>query len=74
MASERRKKQADSSLSVRDLRRFNGLSLDEVANEARVDPTWLSRAERGRRPMTAERERAIREAVARLIERRKAVA
>ena len=48
---------------LRRLRDTYGLSLDLVAQKAGVDRTWLSRAERGFRPMSPEQMAAIRAAI-----------
>jgi len=48
---------------LRRLRDAYGLNLDEVAKKAGLDPSWLSRAERGFRPMTPEQMAAIRAAI-----------
>ena len=53
---------------LRRLRDTYGLSLDQVAQEAGVDQTWLSRAERGFRPMSGEQMVAIRSAIDELAE------
>ena len=55
---------------LRQLREARGLNLDEVANEADIDPTWLSRVERRLRPMTPEQITAIREAIEAIVARR----
>lgn len=55
---------------MRRRREWNGLSLDVVAAEAGVEQSWLSRAERGLRPMTREQVAQINAAIDRLIERR----
>lgn len=60
----------DHAPSLRDAREWNGLTLDEVAAEASVDPTWLSRAERGYRPISLGQQQAIRDAIARIVARR----
>jgi len=48
---------------LRRLREAYGLNLDEVAKKTGFDPSWLSRAERGFRPMTPEQMATIRAAI-----------
>ena len=58
-------------LRLRRLRRDNGITLDQVVAEAGLsDVTWLSRAERGFRPIGEEQAEAIRLAVERIVARR----
>jgi len=61
---------ASTPTGLRQLREIRGLNLHEVANEAGIDPTWLSRAERTLLPMTAEQMSAIREAIETIVTRR----
>ena len=48
---------------LRRLRETYGLSLDQVAQKAGVDRSWLSRAERGFRPMNPDQMGALRTAI-----------
>lgn len=48
---------------LRRLRKAWGLNLDQVAQGAGIDPTWLSRAERGLIPMSSEQITRIRKAI-----------
>jgi hypothetical protein len=77
MAQKVSKSQTKSPLPLRELREWNGLTLDQVMVEVHADSpipgmdvTSLSRAERGFRNLSEGQERAIREAIARLIARR----
>jgi len=61
---------ADHTLSLREARAWNGITLDDLAKETGFSSSWLNRAERGYRTVSPEREQAIREAIARIIARR----
>ena len=54
---------ASTPAGLRRLRCAHGLSLDQVAQKSGVDRTWLSRAERGFRPMSPEQMGALRTAI-----------
>ena len=70
------KLKARTPREIRSLRERLGLTLDDVAGTAsellgtRIDPTWLSRAERELRPMTPEQIRAICDAIEAVVARR----
>lgn len=55
------------ALQLRYLRTSNGLTLEAVAQAAEMDPSWLSLAERGYRPMTETQADALRTAIADLV-------
>ncbi|HUW10800.1 MAG TPA: helix-turn-helix transcriptional regulator, partial [Anaerolineae bacterium] len=59
-----------TAAGLRQLRDARGLNLDEVAQKAEMDPTWLSRAERGLRPMNADQMARIRQAIETIVTRR----
>jgi len=72
MSEKRRRHLANPELGagLRQSREWNGLTLDEVAMAAGVDPTWLSRAERGLRPLSPGKAKAVREAIRTLVAKR----
>ncbi len=62
---------ANAGAGLRQLREWNGLTLHEVAAKVGVAESLLSNIERGQRPLTKEREKAIRTAIRGLLRERK---
>ena len=61
----------DAGARLRRLREWNGFTLQQVAAKVGVAESLLSNIERGQRPLTQERERAIRTAIRELLTQRK---